>query len=197
MCVRYTPRLRPVECFKALARAWPGGKDSERVALEETRDAKGRDALMLAARFGGKEMCRYILSGDSTGAAAAAATVETGGRRPAAGEFDANGESALFAAIKGGHVEVDGAAEMLHRAYPVHEHKLQMLEVKNIEGMTPLLWAAAHGRSDAVRWLVSKGADMLATDRKGRLPRQTADAHGHGETSALLSALARNEWLRL
>ena len=49
----------------------------------------------------------------------------------------------------------------------------------------------------AVRWLVGKGADMLATDVKGRLPRQTADVHGHAQTSALLSSLARNEWLRL
>jgi hypothetical protein len=46
-----------------------------------------------------------------------------------------------------------------------------MLEVPNTEGMTMLLWAAAHGRSAAARWLVGHGADMLATDRKGRLPR--------------------------
>ena len=146
-----------VGCYRALAKAWPGGESRAR---EEALDGKGRDALMLAARYGGKEMCRYLLdSGGATGAAAA-------------GAFDANGESALFAAIKGGHVEADGAAEMLFRAYPVHEHKLQMLEVKNVEGSTMLLWAAAHGRSEAARWLVSKGADMLATDRKGRLPRR-------------------------
>lgn len=48
-----------------------------------------------------------------------------------------------------------------------------------------------------MRWLVGKGADLLAADRKGRLPRQTADAHGHAQTSALLSSLARSEWLRL
>ena len=46
-----------------------------------------------------------------------------------------------------------------------------MLEVANMEGMTMLLWAAAHGRPAAARWLVGHGADMLATDRKGRLPR--------------------------
>ena len=91
---------------------------------------------MLAARFGSKEMCRYLLDSGETGVMAA-------------GEFDVNGESPLFAAVKGGHVELEGAAEMLYRAYPVHEHKLQMLEVKNVEGMTMLLWAAAHGRSEA------------------------------------------------
>lgn len=48
----------------------------------------------------------------------------------------------------GGHVESEGTAEMLLRAYPVHEHKLQMLEVKNVEGMTMLLWAAAHGQGE-------------------------------------------------
>ena len=31
----------------------------------------------------------------------------------------------------------------------------------------------------------------------GATTRQTADAHGHAETSALLSTLARNEWLRI
>ena len=91
---------------------------------------------MLAARFGSKEMCRYLLDSGETGVMAA-------------GEFDVNGESPLFAAVKGGHVEFEGTAEMLHRAYPVHEHRLQMLEVKNVEGMTMLLWAAAHGRTEA------------------------------------------------
>ena len=55
--------------------------------------------------------------------------------------------------------------------YPVHEHKVVMLEVANMEGMLMLLWAAAHGRPAVARWLVGHGADMLAADRKGRLLR--------------------------
>ena len=55
--------------------------------------------------------------------------------------------------------------------YPVHEHKLAMLEVADMEGMPMLLWAPAHGRPAAARWLGGHGADMLATYRKGRLLR--------------------------
>jgi hypothetical protein len=36
----------------------------------------------------------------------------------AAGEFDRQGESALFAAVKGGHVGEGGAADLLLKAYP-------------------------------------------------------------------------------
>ena len=170
-----------VACWQALVNGgWPG----EEPGARRERDNKGRNALMLAARFGSAEMVRYLLDTGDAGVMAA-------------GEFDDQGESPLFAAIKGGHVAFEGAAELLHRAYPVHEEKLEMLEVKNQEGNTPLLWAAAHGREEAVKWLVGKGANMLAVDRKGRLPRQTADEHGHHKTSALLSELARNEWMRL
>ena len=58
-----------------------------------------------------------------------------------------------------------------------------MMEVKNLDGLTPLLWCAAHGRTEAARWCVANGADILAVDAKGRLPRQVADARGHAETA--------------
>ena len=80
---------------------------------------------------------------------------------------------------------------MLLEAYPVHESELEMLEVKNVDGLTPLLWAARHGRTDAARWCAREGADMLATDSKGRVARQVAHARGHKETAEALSALAR------
>ena len=107
-------------------------------------------------------------------------------------DTDGNHETALFLAVKGGFVEPGGIAELIHAQYRFHEHEMEVLEIKNTEGMTPLLWAAAHGRTETVTWLVEKGADILATDGKGRLPRQTADAHGHGETSEVLSRLARS-----
>jgi ankyrin repeat protein len=72
-----------------------------------------------------------------------------------------------------------------------------MMEVKNVDGLTPLLWCAAHGRTEAAKWCVANGADILATDSKGRLPRQIADARGHAETAAVLSALAREKWLKV
>lgn len=72
-----------VDCFRALAKVWPGDERGAR----EARDGMGRNALMLAARFGRKEMCRYLLDSGKTGVMAA-------------GEFDTNGESPLFAAVK-------------------------------------------------------------------------------------------------
>ena len=79
----------------------------------------------------------------------------------------------------------------------MHERKLEVMEIKSNEGMTMLLLAAAHGRDAACEWLVKNGANLLATDKKGRLPRQTAEQHGKFDTSALLSQLAKKEWLRL
>ena len=160
-------------CYKALAAAWPGGAPAAR----EARDARGRTPLMLAARFGGSAVVEHLLS--VSGAYALK-------------DADANHETALFLAVKGGHVEPGGIAESILAKYGFHEHEMEVLEIKNSEQMTPLLWAAAHGRTETCRWLVAKGADILATDGKGRLPRQTADAHGHGETSEVLSRLARS-----
>ena len=160
-------------CYKALAAAWPGGAPAAR----EARDARGRTPLMLAARFGGSAVVEHLLS--VSGAYALK-------------DADANHETALFLAVKGGHVEPGGIAESILARYGFHEHEMEVLEIKNSEQMTPLLWAAAHGRTETCRWLVAKGADILATDGKGRLPRQTADAHGHGETSEVLSRLARS-----
>ena len=160
-------------CYKALAAAWPGGAPAAR----EARDARGRTPLMLAARFGGSSVVEHLLSVSGPYALK---------------DVDANHETALFLAVKGGHVEPGGIAESILAKYGFHEHEMEVLEIKNAEQMTPLLWAAAHGRTETCRWLVAKGADILATDGKGRLPRQTADAHGHGETSEVLSRLARS-----
>jgi hypothetical protein len=137
---------------------------------------------MLSARFGNAAIFKMLLS--ELGAASLR-------------EFDGHRESALFAAIKGGFVEPGGLAETALRVYPVHEDELEMLEVKNLDGLTPLLWCAAHGRTEAARWCVANGADILAVDAKGRLPRQVADARGHAETAEALSALARDKWLKL
>lgn len=165
-------------CFITLAHAWPGGPE----AAYQARDRKGRNALMLSARFGNAAIFKMLLS--ELGAASLR-------------EFDGHRESALFAAIKGGFVEPGGLAETALRVYPVHEDELEMLEVKNLDGLTPLLWCAAHGRTEAARWCVANGADILAVDAKGRLPRQVADARGHAETAEALSALARDKWLKL
>ena len=83
------------------------------------------------------------------------------------------------------------------RLYPVHEDLLEVIEVRNKDGLTPLLWCAAHGRTEAAKWCVKNGADILKEDLKGRLPRQIAEARGHPATAQALSELAREKWLKL
>ena len=165
-------------CFLTLAHAWPGGAD----AAWRATDKKGRTPMMCAARFGNEKVFKLALA-------------EMGA--PSLAEFDAHGESTLFNAIKGGFVGTGSIAKTALRLYPVHEDLLEMIEVRNKDGLTPLLWCAAHGRTEAAKWCVKNGADILKEDLKGRLPRQIAEARGHPATAQALSELAREKWLKL
>lgn len=62
-------------------------------------------------------------------------------------------------------------------------------------GCTPLAVAAQTGNSKMVQTLVNRGANMLATDHKGRVPRQLAQAANHRCTAELLSALAKESMI--
>lgn len=55
------------------------------------------------------------------------------------------------------------------------------------EGRTPLLWAIAYKRHQAVALLVERGADLTVTDRHGRNMALTAALYGRAETLALLA----------
>ena len=71
---------------------------------------------MLAARFGGSAVVEHLLS--VSGAYALK-------------DVDANHETALFLAVKGGHVEPGGIAESILAKYGFHEHEMEVLEIKN------------------------------------------------------------------
>jgi hypothetical protein len=60
----------------------------------------------------------------------------------AAGEFDSNGESPLFAAVKGGHVEFEGAAEMMHRwgAVQVGSSWAHSLKASGLNPLETIKW---------------------------------------------------------
>lgn len=176
--VSVNPHENAYRCFLALAKVWPGGPD----AAWKARDKKGRNPMMLAARFGNFSIFDLALQ-------------ENGHQSLA--ELDANNESALFAAVKGGFVGNGQIAEIALRNYPMHHDLLDMMEIRNIDGLTPLLWCAAHGRTNAAKWCFENGADILKCDLKGRLPRQIAESRGHAHTAQVLSDLARNKWLKL
>lgn len=63
-------------------------------------------------------------------------------------------------------------------------------------GRTALAWAAANGRTAMARALVALGADLLATDLHGRVPRCLAQLGHHGDTVQVLSDLARQRLVK-
>jgi uncharacterized protein len=75
-----------------------------------------------------------------------------------------NGETPLMMAARTGSVPV--LKELL-------AHKAKVDASESLRGTTALMWAAANSNSDAVRFLVSRGADVSAysgTMKPGRLP---------------------------
>lgn len=69
------------------------------------------------------------------------------------------------------------------------------LEARDSRGRTPLAYAARLGRDRMVSVLASKGANLLAQDMHGRVPRQLAHLHRHTRTAQLLSTLARGQYV--
>ena len=54
-------------------------------------------------------------------------------------------------------------------------------------GVTPLHYAAALGRRDAVHQLLARGANTMATDEAGATPLERAVAAGHDGIARILS----------
>lgn len=49
------------------------------------------------------------------------------------------------------------------------------MEQRDLAGLTPLHYAALNNREELVRVLLSRGANVGATDNDGTLPKQLAD----------------------
>ncbi|EEC00874.1 DNA-binding protein rfxank, putative, partial [Ixodes scapularis] len=55
----------------------------------------------------------------------------------------------------------------------------ERIEMKDEGGLTPLLWASAHGQLSTVRLLVDRGARVQATGNRGETALLLASAGGH------------------
>ncbi len=84
-----------------------------------------------------------------------------------------NSVYSLSEAARAGDVEL--VRKRLKEGYPVC--------IRNEAGMTPLHLAVQNGRTAAARLLISRGADVLAKDKQGRLP---IDLTENEEIKALL-----------
>ena len=58
--------------------------------------------------------------------------------------------------------------------------------ISNVRRLTLLMWAAAYGRADTVRFLLARGAKPEARDNRGQTAREMAIAGGHLATAQLL-----------
>ena len=90
-------------------------------------------------------------------------------------------DATLCQAADHGHVEV---IFLLHRAGVMADRTW------GVAYTTPLMYAAASGREDAARALVSIGADPAKRDRQGRRADHAARHFGHDALADWLAALA-------
>ena len=58
-----------------------------------------------------------------------------------------------------------------------------------MEAVVLLHWAARNGHLETVKYLVERGADVNATDRRGWTPRYTAEDEGHGAIARYLNSV--------
>ena len=67
-----------------------------------------------------------------------------------------------------------------------------MAQARNRHGETLLGWAAAEGGLEAVGWLLERGADLMAEQPGGLVPRQVGDPGGLRLRKAFARACARS-----
>ncbi|MGE0873964.1 MAG: ankyrin repeat domain-containing protein [Burkholderiales bacterium] len=119
-------------------------------------DSAGNTILMLATRFGHRDMVRLLL----------ARKADVRRRSPA-------GDTALMMASLNGDVRI-------------MEDLVQAGAEINQEGWTPLHYAAFEGKADAARYLLAKGADKDAVAPNGYTPLMIAARNGKADVAKLL-----------
>jgi ankyrin repeat protein len=60
------------------------------------------------------------------------------------------------------------------------------VNIRSVNGFTPLHWSAVYGRTDIVGELLSSGADVNAKDSDGKTPLHLAIKHGYTSIVQLL-----------
>lgn len=140
-------------------------------ATVELKDTVGRAALSYASEFGRIEVVQELLRHDTDVNAKD-------------NEF---GRNALMYAARAGHVEIvrellrrgadvdakdaTGGTALSHAAENSHVAVVHELMCNGAEGSgegSPIMYAAALGRQEAIQELIASGADVDATDRHGR-----------------------------
>eukprot|EP00241_Pyramimonas_parkeae_P016817 CAMPEP_0114313612 /NCGR_PEP_ID=MMETSP0059-20121206/21228_1 /TAXON_ID=36894 /ORGANISM="Pyramimonas parkeae, Strain CCMP726" /LENGTH=776 /DNA_ID=CAMNT_0001438419 /DNA_START=256 /DNA_END=2588 /DNA_ORIENTATION=+ len=180
-----------------------GHRDGLTVAHVEATDATGWTALMYAAKSNQPAACQAMyLAGArleakcARGATALGVACQHGCLQTVDWLLDrgadplsrnSRGESALWAAVLAGHLAEFGVADTIHRRCAFHgEVGVPMMEVRDAYGWTLLGRLAERGDVIAITWAVKNGADLLAEQPGGFLPRQIADRNEHWEAAEYL-----------
>ena len=66
------------------------------------------------------------------------------------------------------------------------------INTKDVDGMTPVLWASFEGNLDALRLLVGKGGDPDKSDQFGNTALHLASAKGHFSCVDFLAKFGAN-----
>ncbi|MBA3537011.1 MAG: ankyrin repeat domain-containing protein [Tatlockia sp.] len=172
--------------------------DNDFESLEQ-KDNEGQTPLLLAVKNGHLKVVDFLLSkGAATNVASINADITDPFKTP------------LYWAIKGGHYQIVNSllkAGAISKAVgaplnyqPIHiaakkgrlnivkaliEDDLALLDDVDLDGQTPLLWAAYMGHLDVLNYLISKGARLnLATNNPsdkghGKTPLYWATERGH------------------
>jgi ankyrin repeat protein len=94
-----------------------------------------------------------------------------------------NGSSPLCLASKNGHVKAVAAIFSLI-SKEMHERMLELVD--QVEKRTPLLWAAANGKTSVFLFLLKCGANYLKRDKMGEDVWTLASDGGHGDILVVL-----------
>ncbi|MDH4162887.1 MAG: ankyrin repeat domain-containing protein [Nitrospirota bacterium] len=141
--------------------------DLSKEALDQT-DAKGNTALMLAARQGRERIVRSL--------------VERGAAVNHLSLASETGATALQAAV-----DVPNLKEEHVAIIRILLEKGADVNSRNAAGRTPLLLAAARGRTEIAEMLIDRGADPNALDWSGDFALRSAAAGGQAKLIALLA----------
>jgi ankyrin repeat protein len=93
---------------------------------------------------------------------------------------DRDGGTALRKALAHGTGYLETVTLLLDRGSDI--------DAQDNEGLTPLMFAAMHGKADCLELLLDRGADTSLCDRQGRTAAGIARALGHENEAVMIEA---------